>query len=335
MRFNLTGEKRMRNLRTRRYDIRVVLPLLMSFYSTCTLCDSASAQSGEQALRARIIALEAENQALRKLLIEIQTTLANTPPATPPAGEPSLRFRIVVEPGDWGTSSLADTTKVCESTASAFIPYLSSNDYAPLLISNDASGPITLYRRGANHEHLVRLNTANRAWAQLVFQFSHELCHILCNYRNVKNPQLWFEETLCECASLFALRQMANTWKTDPPYSNWKSYSSALNDYAAQRLKIHQNDKQSAEEIYVANRSKLESSGTDRDLNNRLAAKLLPLFEKDPTAWEAVQYLNRGPAEENGDFQRYLKGWYERVPEQKKVFVVRMAKLFGLSIRSE
>ena len=325
----------MRNLRSRRYEIRVILPLLMIVYSTCTLCGLASAQGGEQALRARIIALEDENQALRKLLMEIQTTVAKTPPATPPAGESGLRFRIVVEPGDWGSSSLADTTKVCESTASAFIPYLNANDYAPLLISNDASGPITLYRRGTNNEHLVRLNTGNRAWAQLAFQFSHELCHILCNYRNVENPQLWFEETLCECASLFALRQMAKTWKTDPPYSNWKSYSSALNDYAAQRLKVLQSDKQSAEQIYVANRSKLESSGTDRDLNNRLAAKLLPLFEKDPTAWEAVQYLNRGPAQENVDFQSYMEGWYERVPEQKKVFVVRVGKLFGLSIRAE
>ncbi len=325
----------MRTLRSRCRKIRMIFALLVIGYFSVTLCGLASAQSGDQALRKRILALESENHALRKLLREIQATLANVPPEIRPAGESNLRLRIVVEPGDWGSSSLADTTKVCVSTASAFIPYLNANDYAPLLISNDASGPITLYRRGPNNEHLVRLNTGDRAWAQLAFQFSHELCHILCNYRNVKNPQLWFEETLCECASLFALRRMAETWKTDAPYSNWTSYSSALNDYATQRMKALQGDEESAEEIYVANRSKLESSGTDRELNNRLAGKLLPLFEKDPTAWEAVQYLNRGSVEENWDFQSYLQGWYERVPEQKKAFVVHVGKKFGFSVQAE
>ena len=317
------------------YNRRALRILMVMICLHISLCGLATAQNREQILQKRIVELEAENQALRNLLLEIRNTLANVPPAKKNANRSSPKFRIVVEAGDWGSSSLADTTKVCESTANALRPFLHLKNYAPLLISNDASGPITLYRRGVNNEHLVRLNTGDRAWAQLVFQFSHELCHVLCNYRNVDNPQLWFEETLCECASLFALRRMAETWKTDPPYANWKPYSSALSGYAAQRLNSNQGDEQSAEEIYVANRSKLESSGTRRELNNRIAAKLLPLFENEPTAWAAVQYLNLGPAEENSTFESYLRGWHERVPKQQKSVVARLGKTFGFAIGSE
>ena len=51
--------------------------------------------------------------------------------------------------------------------------------------------------------------------------------------RTVKQEENSFVlETLCEVASLFALRQMGEAWKTDAPYSNWKSYSVSLKGYA-------------------------------------------------------------------------------------------------------
>lgn len=290
----------------------------------------ARGQDVEAVLKGKITDLEAENKALRLLLGEIQTVLGKTPPAVKSEIQGNAKFRLFVSPGDWGSSSLVDVKKVCESAGMAFAPHLGQAIAAPLLVENDGSGPITLYRRGENNEHIVRLNSVDRAWAQLAFQFSHELCHVMCNYRNVKNEQLWFEETLCECASLFALRRMAETWKTNAPYSNWKSYSSALNDYAMERLKEQGTRTDPLKEIYRANRPELEASGTNRKLNNTIAARLLPLFEKNPAAWESVRFINQGPVVENRTFERYLSGWHSRVPEQHKAFVVQVAEEFGV-----
>jgi hypothetical protein len=297
-----------------------------------TLTAVVSGQENEAALRARIVELQDENQTLRTLLQEIKSVLANTPAVLKQPTAAAAGLRMFIEPGEWGSSSLADIKKVCESAGQAFMPHLNQPIAAPLLIQNDGSGPITLYRRGQNNEHIVRLNTDDRAWAQLAFQFSHELCHVMCNYRNVENKQLWFEETLCECASLFALRQMGENWKKNPPYSNWKSYSSSLKDYAAQRLNTQDGNSDDLAKIYRKHREELEASATNRELNNILAAKLLPLFEKTPSGWEAVRYINRGPAEENTTFESYVTGWHKRVPPQQKAFVEELATKFGVAL---
>jgi hypothetical protein len=298
------------------------------------LTSVVSGQENESALRARIVELEDENEELRALLRQIQSVLDNTPTVVKQPSSKLEGFRLFVEPGEWGSSSLADIKKVCQSAGQTFMPHLKQRIAAPLLIQNDGSGPITLYRRGQNNEHIVRLNTDDRAWAQLAFQFSHELCHVMCNYRNVKNQQLWFEETLCECASLFALRQMSEDWKTNPPYSNWKSYSSALKDYAAQRLETQDGNSDDLAKIYRSHREELEASATNRELNNMFAAKLLPLFEKNPSGWEAVRYINRGPAEENISFESYVNGWHKRVPTQQKAFVEELARKFGVKLEN-
>jgi hypothetical protein len=283
------------------------------------------------AMRDRIQQLEAENAQLRNLLNEIKSLVTTIPSGEKEPNATSTRFRIFVEPGEWGSSSVADVKKVCESAAMMFTPHLKSGVAAPMLLQNDGTGPITLFRRGGNNEHIVRLDTKNRAWAQLAFQFSHELCHVMCNYRDVPNQQLWFEETLCEVASLFALKKMGEEWKKNPPYSNWKSYSGALRDYAAQRLKTKDTDGFTLEEIYRANLSELRATATNRDINNQLASKLLPMFEETPAAWEAVRYLNRGPAEENETFEGYLHGWYQRVPDAQKHVVKKISAGFGIT----
>jgi hypothetical protein len=293
----------------------------------------AVAQENVSELKRRISELETENRKLREKLEQIIEIVGDMPAVRHAGQNTAQGFRLFVEPGDWGSSSLADTKKVCESVTDVFVPHLAARAYAPFLIQNDVSGPITLYRRGENGEYIIRVNTRDRAWAQLAFQFAHELCHVLCNYRDAHNPQLWFEETLCECASLFALRRMAQIWKTKPPYPNWKPYSSALADYAAERLAVHNTELESAQEIFERNRDKLEESGTNREINNRLAAKLLPLFEAEPDGWESLQYLNKGQPDENLDFEVYLRRWHRRAPDSQKKFVEKVAGVFGFNLK--
>ena len=83
-------------------------------------------------------------------------------------------------------------------------------------------------------------------------------------------------------------------WKTKPPYSNWKPYSSALADYAAERLAVHNTELESAQEIFERNRDKLEESGTNREINNRLAAKLLPYLKPNQMVGSRCSISTRG-----------------------------------------
>ena len=281
-------------------------------------------------LKKRIAELEAENRALRAIIVKIQSAMSEVPKSSvSTAASGSDGLRIIVVPGDWGESQLTDIRKVCQSAARGLVKNLPGDGFAPILVERSTNGPITLYKRGTGNEFVVRLDTANRAWAQCAFQFSHEFCHIVCNYRSGSNSQKWFEETICETASLFALREMAKEWKTNPPYSNWKSYSTSLAGYVDQRLnKIKVTG--SAAEVYERQADHLSKNGTDRELNLFLASKLLPLFEKKPAGWQSLRYLNLGPLKENDSFKVYLNAWHQRVPAKHKPFVVEIAKQFAI-----
>ncbi|MEC7564716.1 MAG: hypothetical protein VX738_03440 [Planctomycetota bacterium] len=313
-----------------RLNVLIGLSLFLFISSGPSLADENNTR-----LRKRITELEAENLALRKILAEIQNAVKSAPQSKTPDPDDPNSVRIVVLPGDWGGSQLADIQKVCESAATTLTTHLSDVGFAPIIIQRNKSGPITLYRRGQGNEYIVKLDTSDRAWSQLAFQFSHELCHILCNYRDVENPQLWFEETLCECASLYALRQMATRWKTNAPYSNWKSYSASLASYADDRINTQAARKESIRKFYQANKQQLEESGTNRELNTYLAVQLLPLFEATPSAWESLRYINLGPEQENISFRVYLQGWHDRAPEKHRAFIRQIAAKFDLSLSGD
>ena len=73
----------------------------------------------------------------------------------------------------------------------------------------------------------------DRQQNQYAYQFAHEFCHVLSGYEGLEgNPNNWFHETICELASVFTLRRMAERWPTHPPYPNWAGYSKHLLEYA-------------------------------------------------------------------------------------------------------
>ncbi len=305
--------------------------LTLAFLWSCGVTVVA-AQDEAPLLKQRISELEAENRALRKILTEIGSTLKDVPTSATALQPNQDGLRIIVMPDDWGESQIADMKKVAESAAHPIVSLLKEQGFAPIILQRSKSGPITLYKRGAGNEYQVRLDTSDRAWAQLAFQFAHEFCHIVCNYRDAKNPQIWFEETLCECASLYSLRRMGENWKTNPPYSNWKSYATALTDYANTRVNAQNTKTKTVAEFYHENKKELERSGTNRELNNFIAVQLLPLFEDSPESWHSLRYLNLGNPEENLSLKEYLEGWYQRVPERHREFILRVSKLFEIEL---
>jgi hypothetical protein len=127
-------------------------------------------------------------------------------------------------------------------------------------------------------------------------------CH--CNdwhkpWIGMRKANQWLEESLCETASLFALRSMSRSWRTKPPYPNWKDYAPALADYADGRIQAAQrllSNSPSFGNWFRDNEPSLRQNATLREKNTVIAIRLLPIFEANPAGWEAITYYNLGKA---------------------------------------
>lgn len=233
-------------------------------------------------------------------------------------------------------ASQADISKLLASATRELWQHFPDYELEPIVVTRGTSGPITLYERNLRREIVVRLDTHSTFWSQYAYQWAHEFCHILCGYRNDGRDNKWFEETLCELASIYALRQMSETWKTDPPYPNWKDYGKSLRKYAddviASREKL---DIAGLAEFYRRHEKSLRESATKRDLNGAMAVALMPLFEKEPEHWNAVRYLNSVPAEKGITLREYFAKWHKATPARHRAFVLRIAGAFGAAVTSD
>ena len=246
---------------------------------------------------------------------------------------------IDVATNGWGASSVQDVEKVLASTAHEFLAFFPDNALKSIRVRHVEEGPKILYERGLKGEHIILLDSEDKHWAQLAYQFSHELCHGLSNYdsedKGKESPNQWFAEVLCETASLFTLRRMAVTWQSSPPYPNWKEYAPALKEYADGKLNGKQSQLPagvSLEDWYRANENLLRSNPCLRELNDVAANLLLPLFEKEPEHWPAIRYLNLGKRDNTKSFRQYVQEWHLHSPQKHQVFVEKVARLFDMQL---
>jgi hypothetical protein len=176
-----------------------------------------------------------------------------------------------------------------------------------------------LFDRGLGGEYVIHLSARDRRWSQYAYQFAHELCHILSNFDNEEAKDgagalqnLWFEESVCDAAALFTLRQMTSTWRDAPPYPHWASYAPAFSEYAQHLLTEvdrHEVDAANLGEWYRDNADELKRNPYLRTKNEVVAARLLPLLEKNPQHWAAISFLTISYLNRNAHsrtFKEYL-----------------------------
>lgn len=249
--------------------------------------------------------------------------------ADAPTSMPAYR----VDTRDFDASE-ADIRAVCDSAGMSLWRHFPDYKVEPFVVTRGRSGPIVLFQRNDRKEIVLRLDTGNTLWSQYAYQFAHEFCHILCGFRDGDASNKWFEETLCETASLYAMREMAKSWKEKPPYRNWADYRDSLRSYAddvvLKRKGVETILRRGLAAYYLEHEAELRKKATDRELNGSMAVVLLRLFEQDPTRWEAVRWLNAEPAPSGETFEAYLTRWHEAAPERHRAFVDEVRSSFGL-----
>ena len=200
----------------------------------------------------------------------------------------------VTEHAGWKGSKLEDMRQVCLSVADCFAPALAERSIEPIEVVFDEFTPRARFDR-VDGRIQIRLTASDRKWDRLAFQFSHELAHVISNFRApVQDPTAWFEESFCEAGALFALRGMAATWQTAAPYPNWLGYSDALAAYASS---VSTPEQQLPVGASFASwlREQLPVLAADcyrREATAIVAAQLLPVFEQQPDSWAAVRHMN-------------------------------------------
>ncbi len=225
-----------------------------------------------------------------------------------------------------------DVRPVLAAAAGELWRYFPERALKPILVE-PVGGPITLFDRGPGGEYRMKLDTGDNLWAQWAYQFAHEFTHILSNYDEVAHQNHWFEETVCEVGSLFALRRLAETWSKDPSPGHWKRFAPALRRYADQRIaSAPLPDDVTLARWYEANARRLSKTGYDREKNCIAAVQLLPLFEKTPEHWEAVTWLAKAKKGHSESLADYLQAWQKHCPEKHCEFVAAIAGRFGIQL---
>lgn len=238
---------------------------------------------------------------------------------------------IEVIEGGWGAAAPEDIRAVCRSAAESLLRHVPGRRLDPISLAHSADkGPMVVYGRGEKGERRVLLSAADTRWAQFAYQFAHELGHILCGYRDGDASNQWFEESVCEAASLFALRRMAETWKTRAPYSNWEGYAGELSSYAQERIDSVTPRRESLARWYRGHELLLREKADDRRKNQVVAVVLLDLLEKAPAGWRAFGALNDRKTAAVRSFEAYLRDWHDAAEAADRPFVRSVAELFEI-----
>lgn len=241
---------------------------------------------------------------------------------------PTLR---IAEEG-WGDAPVRDLRAVFDSAASVLWAYFSDRKLEPIFITRTHTGPMVHFERNYRKEIVMDLDSEGTHWSQFAYQFAHEFCHVLAGFDQDGTSNLWFEETLCETASLFTLRHMAEQWRAVPPFPNWKSYAHALEDYGEGVKKSREAIPQPRlAEYYRKHAAQLRANPTLRDLNGAMSLVLLEMFEQIPGSWEAVSWLNSRPSAKGETFEFYLQKWLRAAPARHQPFIADIMKAFGVS----
>lgn len=139
-------------------------------------------------------------------------------------------------------------------------------------------------------EHLIYLSPQDYYGGQWLYQFAHEYCHHLINGELTGEivGLTWFEETICSLSSLYVLHKASS--------QKWIQANSHLHRDILGRLEYLQQDMNIPGDtplpIFLQSKDNLlKEERYHRDLYKAIAAKMFPLFRKNPNLWKIILHF--------------------------------------------
>ena len=252
----------------------------------------------------------------------------------------NLKIQLHVSQVDWGDIQHNEIAVLLQDTAFQInrllrIPFHEKIQVVPSQIDH----PKVLYRLPTEEPYTIWISARDDFWCKFAYQFSHEFCHVLSGYENLKkNPNNWFHEAICELASIFTIRCMSRRWRTHPAFPNRTDYAAALREYWQDLLnnqEAHLPENMSLNSwLSLCEHELRESPIAEQEQRNNqklVAYELLPVFEQIPNGWNAIRKLPNS-LDKLAD---YLVTWYWAVDPDDKDFVARISEAFGYTIPVE
>ncbi len=256
------------------------------------------------------------------------------------SGSRKLGLSIQVQGSGWGRGKKESIETVLYAVADELMSRLPGKLAAPIVVTHTDGPPVAVYGRGNRGEYRIRLHARDDNWHLYVYEFAHELCHVLSNYdahvpegSGVRRDNQWFEETLCETASLFTLKNLARNWEQALPGPEWAGEAERLRKFFD--LLIAEGHRRLPPEAPLAgwlrdNEAALRANPYLREKNEVLANLLLPLFEHNPENWQALGYMNLDPDDARSSLRTYLGRWYTNAPLEHRDVVAGVLALLSL-----
>jgi hypothetical protein len=208
----------------------------------------------------------------------------------------------------------------------------------PIFVSPSQRGPVVLYQKGPRQEYQILLAAKDQRWAEYIYEFSHELFHVLAGYESHALPDSarhqWFEEMLCETVSLHMLKRFSLTWQDSPPLPEWRSYVPTMQAFTKRALSEPHRQLPpdlTFEQWFRKNGAMLASRPYLREKNELVATIFLPYLTSNPD-WRAIAYLNADPSGRISSFYDFLTHWYRATPPRHQRFVSGTIQLFRFKL---
>ena len=248
-------------------------------------------------------------------------------------------MQLYVLQGDWGQVHINYIDELLKNTASHLNRLLRNPFKGIIYVKPSEEGfPRVLMRDFPDQPFVIKLSARDRYWCQYAYQFSHEFCHVLSGFEYLEpernrgpKPNNWFQEAICEVASVFTLRRMAERSATDLPCSNWVNYAEDLQNYSQELLSYPAVQLPAGLTLQAwlsLHEKELQRHRYQRDKNALVAYLLLRIFENNPLGWNAIQSL----PDASGSLEEYLVDWHSALDTEDKPFVASLSQAFGYSI---
>lgn len=247
---------------------------------------------------------------------------------------------VTVINGNWGLTSLSAIRAVLQSACGVLVRSFEASPEAAVHVSRwSRDCPFTVFDK---RPYQVFLSASDTYWSQYVYQFSHELCHILTHFDRCKtHKHKWFEESLCELASLHVLRSLAKVWQEDPPPGVHEASAFARHHqtYAEKVERKTPIPPQSDLPAWLnGNIDLMEDDATRRELNRVVAVSLSDSFRQNPPLWRDCGWLNRWDVRKDSTFSEYLNSWSDYLgkhgPKQQPRAPDVVRQIFGFDSES-
>jgi hypothetical protein len=196
--------------------------------------------------------------------------------------------------------------------------------------------PRVLCDRDVQGRYQILLNVLDRKWDQYAYQFSHEYCHILTEYEKTYGKEKyffeWFEEAICELASIYTLKSMAKIWAVSPPYPQWKDYAVCLYNYQNGQIKQHgivPNFKEWFSNRFDILKNDFKPGAVEcaRKRSLIVARNMLHLID-NPTFWKCIARYNDRKELCPADLHSLLDSWGAALPSEAKEVIETIRRLF-------